>query len=182
MQKTNKLWIWALFVFFCTGQVIAGNRPGAFTLTLANGFYHFAPSRHLENTFLPNAALAYNFTDRWAIEGEVGVVNTNQRPVLTTNCAGVHGFLYTVDSIYRFLPYQQWEPYVIAGVGVLAMKPNGLNSEHQGNVNAGIGTQIFFSDGIALRGEIRDLYTTTGSGENDYMINFGVSFLIGRKG
>lgn len=177
MKKNYRtLVILGLVTLFSVGQVMAGNRPGATTLTLAGAYYHFASSRHLDNTALPNVALAYNFTDRWAIEGGVGAVNTNQKPVL--GGVGVHGFLYTVDGIYRLVPHQQFEPYVSAGVGLLAMRPNGLNSEHQGNVNAGIGTQIFFGEMIALRGEIRDLYTTTGAGKNDYMINFGVSFLL----
>jgi outer membrane protein W len=177
MKKRHHLY--AGLILFCAGQTIAGNRPGATTLTLAGAYYHFASSRHLDNTSLPNVALAYDFTDRWAIEGNVGAVNTNQKPVL--GGADVHGFLYTVDGIYRLMPHQSFEPYVIAGVGVLAMKPNGLNSQHQGNLNAGIGTQVFFGDMIALRGEIRDLYTTTGPGKNDYMINFGVSFLMGSQ-
>lgn len=168
--------ILGLLALLNAGHVIAGNRPGATTLTLAGAYYHFAPSRHLDNTALPNVALAYDFTDRWAIEGSVGAVNTNQKPVL--GGAGAHGFLYTVDGIYRLLPHQQFEPYVIAGLGLLAIRPNGLNSDHQGNINAGVGTQVFFGDMIALRGEVRDLYTTTGAGKNDYMINFGVSFLI----
>ena len=41
------------------------------------------------------------------------------------------------------------------------------------------GRRFFFGNMIALRGEVRDLYTTTGAGKNDYMINFGVSFLLG---
>jgi outer membrane beta-barrel protein len=164
-----------LLALLMTGHAAAGNRAGAVTLTLADAYYHFASSRHLNNTSLPNVALAYNFTDRWAIEADVGAINTDQKPVLGK--AGVHGFLYTADAIYRFLPHKQFEPYLIAGVGLLSIKPNGLDSNNQGNINAGVGTQLFFSDMIALRGEVRDLYTTTGTGKNDYMINFGVSFL-----
>ncbi len=166
-----------LMALFMVKHAVAENQAGATTLTLAGAYYHFASSRHLDNTALPNVALAYNFTDRWAVEGSVGAVNTNQKPAL--GGAGVHGFLYTADAIYRF-PHQQFEPYLIGGIGLLAMRPNGLNSEHQGNINAGVGTQFFFSDTIALRGELRDLYTTTGAGKNDYMINFGVSFLMGK--
>lgn len=177
MKRNDKiLVVLGLVTVLNAGHVIAGNRPGATTLTLAGAYYHFASSRHLENTTLPNVALAYDLSDRWAIEGGVGAVNTNQKRVL--GGLGVHGFLYTVDGLYRLRPYQQFAPYLIAGVGLLAMRPNGLSSEHQGNINAGVGTQVFFGDSVALRGEIRDLYTTTGAGKNDYMINFGVSFII----
>ncbi len=173
MKKIKNIYI-ALFALFLADHAMAGNRSGATTLTLATAYYHFSSQRHLDNTTLPNIALAYDFTDRWALEGGVGVVNTNQKPVL--GGLGVHGFLYTIDGIYRFQPHTSWEPYLIAGVGMLAMRQNNLDNNHQGNINAGVGTQVFFGEMIALRGEVRDLYTTTG--RNDYMINFGVSFLI----
>ena len=176
-MKKIKIMGMALFALIFANQAMAGNRPGATTLTLGTAYYHFSSQRHLDNTALPNIALAYDFTDRWALEGGVGVVNTNQKPVL--GGLGVHGFLYTVDGIYRFLPHASCEPYLIAGVGMLAMRQNNsLDNNHQGNINAGIGTQVFFGDMIALRGEVRDLYTTTGAGRNDYMINMGVSFLV----
>ncbi len=178
MIKNKKLQMAAgLFTLLAASHAFAGNHEGAATLTLADAYYHFASSRHLENTASPNVAIAYNFTDRWAIEGGVGAINTNQKQ--SAGGRGVHGFLYSADAIYRCFKHKQFEPYVIAGVGLLALQPNGLNSTHQGNINAGIGTQIFFSKIIALRGEVRDLYTTTGAGKNDYMINFGVSFLMG---
>lgn len=159
------------------GQATAGNNAGDTTLTLAGAYYHFAPSRHFDNTSMPNVAVAYNFTDRWAIEGDVGGLNTNQKQSIGGR--GVHGFLYTVDGIYRCFTHQPFEPYLIAGVGLLALQPSGLNSTHQGNINAGIGTEVFFTKSIALRGEVRDLYMTSGAGKNDYMVNFGVSFLMG---
>ncbi len=167
-----------LLTLITASQVTANNQAGATTLTLAGAYYHFASSRYLQNTSLPNVALAYDLTDRWAIEGDVGAINTNQKPA--AGGVGVHGFLYTADAIYRCFKHEQFEPYVIAGIGMLALKPNGLDSTHQGNINAGMGTQIFFTDTIALRGEVRDLYTTTGPGKNDFMINFGVSFLMGK--
>ncbi|MCC2666251.1 MAG: hypothetical protein K0S63_167 [Gammaproteobacteria bacterium] len=175
-MKKIKIISIVLFALFFTNQVTAGNRPGATTLTLATAYYHFSSQRYLQNTALPNIALAYDFTDRWALEGGGGVVNTNQTSVL--GGLGVHGFLYTIDGIYRFQPYASCEPYLIAGMGMLAIRQNGLDNNHQGNINAGIGTQVFFGDKIALRGEARDLYTTTGTGRNDYMANFGGSFLF----
>jgi OOP family OmpA-OmpF porin len=166
-----------LLAILSVSNVTAGNRTGATTLTLATAYYHFDYKRHLNNESMPNVALAYNFSDQWAMEGGIGVVNTHQTAPLGR--ASVRGYLYTVDTIYRFLPQQRLEPYISFGVGMLSMKPNGLDATNQGNINAGIGTQIFFTDSIALRGEVRDLYTTTGAGKNDYMLNFGLSFLMG---
>lgn len=157
----------------------AGNKPGAITTTISGAYYSFAPSRRLENTAIPNIALAYNIDKHWAIEAGMGIINTDQKPSLGER--GVHGMLYAIDGIYRFKKHNRFEPYVIAGIGMLGLKPNTNNVEHQGNINAGIGAQYFFGENVALRGELRDVYGTTGAAENDIMINFGVSFLFGGK-
>lgn len=165
-----------LLLATATGYCVAGNRPGVTTLTLADAYYHFSSKRPaLPNAIgMPNLALAYNFNHHWAAEVDVGLINANQR-----TGSGIHGLLYSIDALYRFNPKKYWEPYVLAGIGMMTLSPAvGNDTGHQGNVNAGIGTQFFADEGIALRAEVRDLYTMSG-GKNDWMINFGVSFLIG---
>jgi hypothetical protein len=167
-------------ILACIGMMVAtpllaSNRPGAFTLTLADGYYMFAHKRHLDPSNIPNLAVAYNFNEKWALEAGVGALNTSQTQ---RGLQGVHGFLYTLDGIYRFTPRCRFEPYVSAGLGVLSLYPNGLDPEQQTNLNAGIGTQWFADRSVALRAELRDVYTMAG-GKNDVMANFGVSFLFG---
>ncbi len=177
----NKKIVWTMigFIAWMSSQCgFAGNRPEAVTITPGIAYYFYAGKRNLDNASMPNISLAYNFDQHWAVEGMVGVQNTNINPPAVVTPTGVHGFLYTVDGIYRFMPHKLFEPYVIAGVGVLGLKPNQFDSEHQGNVNAGIGAQYFMDPSIALRAEARDIYTMSG-GKNDYFINFGVSFLFG---
>lgn len=168
-----------LLSILATGYCFASNRPGAATLTLAEAYYHFSSKRpSLDNaTGMPNVALAYNFNDHWAAEAGIGVINTNQT---TGTHAGVHGFLYNLDALYRFDPRQHFEPYVLAGIGMMGLKPADNQPTHQGNVNIGAGTEFFIDKSIALRGELRDIYTMVG-GKNEWMVNFGVSFLIGGK-
>lgn len=175
-MKKNILLLGVLSLAVLASNVaLAGNRPGAITFTMAGGAYGFSSKRHMENAGVPNVALAYNFTDRWAIEGDIGVINTHTQAPLAVQ--GVHGAIYTLDAIYRFKPYKVVEPYISGGLGELTLSPNGFNSEHSGNVNVGVGTQVFLDPSIALRAELRDIYTLAG-GFNDGMANFGVSFLF----
>jgi hypothetical protein len=172
----KKMILSGILFFLLNTVCCAGNRPGAFTFTIADAYYHFSSKRHLENnSSMPNIALAYNADERWAMEVGVGVLNTNYQ-----QGRGVHGFLYTLEGLYRFKPYQHFEPYAIAGVGIIGLRPLPNDSEHQGNINAGIGTQFFADESIALRAELRDLYTLAG-GKNDWMANIGISFLLGGK-
>jgi hypothetical protein len=155
----------------------AGNVPGAVTITASDAYYHFDNKRDLNNSAFPNLALAYNFTNHWAIEAMAGILNTRQSKDL--GGYGVHGALYNIDGIYRFTPCGHFEPYVLGGIGLLTLTPNGTDSEYPGNVNLGLGAQLFFGPTVAMRAEFRDVYQTTGHSYNDYMLNFGVSFLFG---
>ncbi len=162
----------------CTQTSFAGNLPGSVTLTVGGAYYHFSHKRDLKNTALPNIALAYNFNEHWGIEAAWGFLHANQKdsedssndsPFFNTFNNDVehettHGNLYTIDGIYRFNPYHRLEPYVIAGIGVLGLKPNTNNDSTQSGVlNAGLGAQLFFGERVALRGEVKDIYATTGS-------------------
>ncbi len=175
MKKMNLYRLAASLLLLVCSTAFAGNHPGAWTVTVSEGNYAFANKRHIDNTSLPNAALAYNFTPRWAVEFNAGVINTDQS---IAPYSGIHGGLYLLDAIYRFTPYRLFEPYILGGIGMISLMPNGNASEHQGNVNLGIGTQFFVDPIIALRADVRDIYVLSG-GKNDGMVNFGISVLFG---
>ncbi len=178
-KKTLLFGCLSAFLMANSAVVVAGNRPGAVSLTLADAYYHFADKRNLDNTGMPNIALAYNFDQKWAVEAAAGLINTNITPPAVPSKESVHGGLYTVNGLYRLQPfYNYFEPYLTAGVGAIGLDPNGSSSKWQANVNAGVGTQFFFDQSIAFRVEARDVYTLSG-GKNDYMINAGISFLFG---
>lgn len=181
----------AALAVFNIHSVYAFNQPGTATLTLAGAYYHFEHSRELHNKGVPNSSLAYNLDEHWAVEATVGVINTNSKGNSEDdsdendsgddNDNAVHGMLYMVDGVYHFSPFGQFEPYVLGGIGVIGLKPNGHDVIQSGNVNAAIGTQLFMGDVVALRGEVRDIYATTGSDRNDFWVNLGLSFQLGGK-
>lgn len=154
----------------------AGNRPGAATLTLGGGYYHFAPKRHVGNTGVKFGELAYDFNEHWGIEGLLGFFVTDSHRSQDYGTS-VNGTLFAIDGVYHFSPYHNFEPYLLAGPGAVSMHPNGNDANTEGNVNAGAGVQYFFSSSVALRLEARDFYTIVG-GKNDYFLNGGVSFLF----
>jgi OOP family OmpA-OmpF porin len=159
-------------------SAMAENRPGSITFTPAVGYYYFDDKRNLDNAGLGNLGLAYNFTDQWAIEAVYAPFNTHRTDLPARASRHVHGNLYLVDGLYRFYNYKMFEPYVSGGLGAMYISRSANDANTLANVNAAIGTQVFFDKVIALRGEVRDLYTLSG-GKNDVMINFGVSILFG---
>jgi OmpA-OmpF porin, OOP family len=183
MKLNSRLQVWvSLMVLMGSSSVIAGNRPGAVSLTFADAYYKFDSKRHVNSTSMPNFSLAYNVSDHWGIEGTVGVLNSHLSTDLETGEVSgdpVHGMLYTINGLYRFVPYKIIEPYVTAGIGDIGVKPSGNEPVQEGLVNAGVGAHVFFDKSLALRAEFRELYTTTGTGFNDYFVNVGISYLIG---
>ncbi|HSW71675.1 MAG TPA: OmpA family protein, partial [Gammaproteobacteria bacterium] len=140
------------------------------------GYYFFASKRQLENTSIPNAQLGYDFNDHWGIQAGVAVINTDQNA--SAGGEHVHGFIYSVDGLYHFQQFGHVEPYLMAGVGVTGLKPNGIDPTNQGNVDAGVGVQYFMTDSIALGADAKDVYTLSG-GKNDAMVTAGITFLFG---
>jgi hypothetical protein len=161
---------------FASSISLADNHAGATTLQLADGYYFFAEKRHVQNTALPNIALSYNLNKDWALQAGAGVFNTNQTG--TAAQQGVHGWVYSVDGIYRLNPRGRLAPYLLAGPTIISLKPAGNNPVNQAAINAGIGTQYFIDKQIAFFAEAKDFYTISG-GKNDGMLNFGMSFLFG---
>lgn len=156
----------------------AGTRPGAVSIRLADGYIFFAQKRHLENTSTPTIELGYEFNDKWGMKGGVTVINTN-----TNNAGpdyGVHGFIYTLDGVYKFIPHGLFEPYVLAGIGVTSINPpnNSTDPNNLANVNAGMGTHFFIDPSISLNAEAKDLYVMAG-GKNDVMLTAGITFYFG---
>jgi hypothetical protein len=154
----------------------ANNTAAAITVTPTLGMDFFASKRDLNTaSVLPAMALTYNVDDTWAIEGFYGALNTSYHS--DSHTGSVNGHLYLVDGLYRFQAKGRCQPYLTGGLGVLYLNPNGTDAANQGNINIGAGTQLFFAENIALRGDIKDLYTMSG-GKNDVLVSLGVSFLF----
>jgi outer membrane protein W len=159
-----------------SSHTYASNRAGALSLTLGGGVVDFSSKRHIDNTGYPFIAMGYQFTDRLGIEGLfAGFITRSHRPV--DDNRQVRGAMGLVDGTYHFSPLRMFEPFVLAGVGMTGMNPNGTDADVQGNVNAGVGVQIFLDKSFALRFEARDLYTTV-EGKNDVLFNAGVTLLL----
>jgi hypothetical protein len=179
MKKSATLFVLAGCLTALMSQtVVAANRAGAFTITPGVAYDFFSAKRNLNNAWLlPTVQLAYDFDEKWAAEFMYGTFGTSQSIAGGTGSAT--GDLYTMDGLYRFGTYYSMvQPYISFGVGATHINPNGSSAENIGNINAGLGAQVFFDKSVAFRAEARDIYTMSG-GKNDVTLGIGVSYLIG---
>lgn len=154
----------------------AFNNAGTVSLTAGGGYDYFSSKRNVKNSGVGFGILGYNFTDHWGIEALLGFYNTHSRLAATYN-QDVKGTVFAFNAAYHFTPYGGFQPYVLAGPGVIGMNPNGTDAHNLGNINAAVGADYFFNEIVALRVEARDFYTFVG-GKNDVMASGGVTFLI----
>jgi len=168
----------SIFALAISTYVSAGTRPGAVSFRLADGYIFFAQKRHLENTTTPTIELGYEFNDKWGMKAGASVLNTNTKGAGPNS--GVHGFIYTLDGVYKIATYGNFEPYALGGVGITSIKMTSNNNDptNQANINAGIGSHFFIDPSISLNAEAKDLYTMSG-GKNDVMLTAGVTFYFG---
>lgn len=156
----------------------AGAPPGAVSLRLADGYIFFAHKRDFQNTSTPTVELGYEFNEKWGTKLGATILNTDIKGNVPHS--GVHGIIYTLDGVYKFDDHGNFEPYVLAGIGVTSFKAANTTDDptNQANVNAGIGAQYFIDPVIALNAEAKDVYTMSG-GKNDVMLTAGISFYFG---
>lgn len=151
-----------------------GNRPGAMTFTLGGGYFFLDSQRQLDNVGTGLVALGYDFTANWGIEGLLAFFSTNFENDAQTPGVRVNGTLFNIDGVYHFQTQYAFQPYVLAGVGILGLSHNVNDANNSGNINAAVGLQYFINQTFSLRVEARDLYTWVAS-RNDILLSAGVS-------
>ena len=163
-----------LFLALVPQFSFANSKANAVTFTLGGGYLFFSQKRDLHNTAIPAmAALAYNFTEKWALELAANLINADSGD---PDKHHVHGFAYIGDAIYRVPSFHSIDPYLMGGFNVMSLKPISSQPVNQGGMNIGIGAQFLKSNHIALSVEAHDLYTFSG-GKNDFLVNGGVNFI-----
>jgi len=156
----------------------AGNHEGAFKLTVGAGYDYLASKRNMNNAGGPMLILGYDFTNRWGFEAMLATFNTRFKGNVQDN-RGINGTLFALDGVYHFCPLFKCvvEPFVLAGAGVVGLNPNKNSANNEGNINAGVGVEVFVHRSVALRAEVRDFYTLVG-GKNDIYLDAGITVLL----
>lgn len=177
MNKINKCALICVSLFSIaassTSFALPGNRPGALTFTLGGGYVYLNDKRELENKAAGMVAVDYDLTEHWGVEGMLASLSTHYKNE-AQDTRHVSGTIFALDGVYHFLTDNKFQPYVLAGVGVIGLSPGRYEANNSGNINAAVGAQLFLTQTFSLRVEARDLYTWEGA-RNDVFLNAGVS-------
>jgi len=142
-----------IFLLIASGA-FAEIKPGAFTLSPMAGGHVFEGDQGLEDSPFWFIGLGYNLTEKAALEA-VWTYADADGDSSTDSDAEVHTF--RLDALYHFTPEKKLVPYLAIGLGEIYSKYDQGGKRHHLLANAGGGLKYFFSESVALRGDIRYL-------------------------
>lgn len=155
---------------------VAMSNVGKWIVAPSVGYLRYASKRHLDSQGMPGGSLGYVLTPSMTSELYFGRIMTNRSREPKRD---VRGGLVMLDGFYHFRSTKTLQPYLLAGIGAMHMDPaKSHDPDMEANLNVGAGISYFFSPQIALRIDMRDLYTMNG-GRNDYMMNGAVVVYLG---
>lgn len=148
-----------------------------FSISPMVGGYVFEGDQALEDDLTYSLGLGYNLTDSWSTEFVLNYFNTEYKNGQNGNADGL---LYHLDTLYHFMPESSLVPYLAGGIGGITVDPDHGGSETDFLFNYGIGLKYFFTDSLALRGDLRHVFAF-GDPENNFIYSAGLTYLFGNS-
>lgn len=172
-----------------SSTAFAGNKAGSFSVTPWVGAYFADNNTGISDhgSLAGGVTAGYNITSNWGAEVTFGYARPN------VGAAQADLMTLSASAVYHLNRVGKWEPYLFAGAGVVRVNPNtnktGLSTQTRFALNAGAGVQYFVTPEVALRGEVRDIFTPADgtnagayfSSSNNLLTSFGVSYVFGGK-
>lgn len=149
-----------------------------FSLSPMIGGYVFEGDQGLEDDLTYSLGLGYNLTDSWSTEFVLNYFNTDFKH--SQGGGNVDGMLYHLDTLYHFMPESSLVPYLAGGIGGITLDPDRGGSETDFLINYGIGLKYFFTDSLALRSDLRHVFTF-GDPNNNFIYSAGLTYLFGSQ-
>lgn len=168
----------------CVGLICLTGWPGLaathsgkkFSVSPMLGGYVFEGDQNLDDDLTYSLGLGYNLTDSWSTEFVLNYFNTDfERDRSGEN---VDGLLYRLDTLYHFMPESSLVPYLAGGIGGITLDPDCGDSDTDLLLNYGVGLKYFFTDSLALRGDLRHVLAF-GDPENNFIYSAGLVYLFG---
>jgi outer membrane beta-barrel protein len=167
-----------MFLLILSNVVSAQIRPSTFSVTPYTGGYLFDNDQKLRNAPVAGISLGYNFTKYFGVElsGE-GIATRYDIEVPDSQSSRVGN--YRLDAVLNLIPDSRLVPFVFAGFGGQSIDyPKNVPNRSAYAADYGAGLKYFFTDWLALRGDIRQIYLFDGS-RKDYELTMGVVFYFG---
>ena len=164
----------ALGAALVTTPATAQIRPGAVTVSPMVGGYAFDGDQNLEDRAVYGLGVGYDLSKRWGLELMGNYIDGRSDQGRGDNQVSS----LRADALYHFRPEHKLVPYLSAGVGGIHFDPDYASNSTDPLVDLGGGLKYFLSPRVALRGDLRNLYSFDDT-ETNWSAAGGLTFLFG---
>jgi OOP family OmpA-OmpF porin len=171
-----------MFMLILSNVVSAQVRPYTLSVTPYIGVYAFDKDQNLGDPPVYGISLGYNFTKYFGVEASGEFIATKYDLHVSadgwkdrTSRVGN----YRVDGVFNLIPDSRLVPFVFAGFGGQSIDyPQNVPNRAAFAVDFGAGLKFFFTDWLALRGDVREIYVFDES-RKDFETTLGLAFYFG---
>lgn len=150
------------------------------------GFMHLEGDQLVEDGAFLSLKLNYAYSPRWSFDVDVGLFPALSNREFTDGRRALDDDTWALrvggDALLhlRNIEDLRWDPFLAAGVGLMAFGDDPSGGEIQPTFNAGGGMFYHFNDEWALRGDLR-VHTTTLNWEFQTLASVGVMWRWGAR-
>ncbi len=168
------------FIVFLVAMTIATSgfcqiRSGAYSISPFFGGFWFEGDQDLKHRPVHGLRFGYDFTKNLGAEAVFDYVYTKH----TTTDSHAHVYNYRLEGLYHLMPNSKLVPFIAAGVGGMTVDyRDDTDRKHRATIDYGAGLKYFFTDWLALRGDVRHILAFD-SVHNNLEYTLGLSFYFG---
>ena len=167
-----------MLLLILSNVVSAQVRPATFSVTPYIGGYLFDKDQKLRNAPVAGINLGYNFTKYFGVEVSGDYIATKYDLTVSHSRESDVGN-YRLDGILNLIPDSRLVPFIFAGFGGQSIDyPRNVRNRTASAADYGAGLRFFFTDWLALRGDVRQIYIFDDS-RKDFEFTLGLTFYFG---
>ena len=184
MKKIFLPLIVLITAFIMASPAIAAIEGGEYTISPFVGGYTFDGIQHLKTNIATGLKVGYNLNKNWGVEGQFTYVPLT--PTLAAETRRGDQYSLRADVLYHFMPKSSLVPFVALGGGWSQTENLFGPTNNDATLDYGVGVKYFLNDWLALRGDVREIFSfhTSNQGATDYWQNVeytvGLTFQFGR--
>lgn len=164
--------------------LLADERTGAGSVSVMAGGYAFDNEQDIEMDAVGALGAGYNFTKNVGAE-VMATYGRFDHEYFNEGCCccsedELDAFTVRLDGLYHFRPDKRLVPYLAAGGGAVFIEGDNYDDDTYGMVNYGGGIKYYLNRNLALRGDVRHIYSFEDS-LNNMIGTVGLTYNFGGK-
>ncbi len=158
------------------GSAASAQDPSGFTISPMLGLYVFDRELELDDSVSASGAVGYRFDSPLGLELVYMFTSTDHK----VNVLDLDQEQVRLDVLYHLGRSGPVEPYLVAGVGMQLLTPDGWEDSDNTVATLGFGVNYFLNDNLSVRSDFR-IFNDLDYEYTDYGVGLGLRYVFGSK-